>query len=99
MRLAGRAEVVLDAQVQLEPAGPEPHAAPAGEVRGLRHLGHPEDVAVEPAQHVLGAARRGELDVVQPHQARLVGHAAPPPTCATTKTRRNGRTVPHGRCG
>ena len=70
MRLAGGTEVVLDADMDLQPPGPEPGAAAGREGRRLGHLGHAEDVAVEPAQQVLAAGRAGDLHVVQVRPGR-----------------------------
>ena len=92
MRLAGRDERVLDADVDLGEHGApvvvrrNQAAAAAAQVLGLLDLGQAEPVAVEPPGAVLASGRAGDLDVVQPH--------ASPPTCATTKTRRNGSTTP-----
>ena len=91
MRLAGRDERVLDADVDLGRHGspvavrPEPAAAAGPQVLGLLDLGQAEPVGVEPPGSVLAAGRAGDLDVVQPHAA---------PTRATAKIRRNGSTTP-----
>ncbi|GAA1365400.1 hypothetical protein GCM10009661_16580 [Catellatospora chokoriensis] len=65
MRLAGGAEVVLDAEVQLAAVlVDEPAAAADREHRRFGFLGHAEDADIEAAQHVLAAPRAGDLYVV-----------------------------------
>jgi len=64
--LAGRGERLLDADVQLLTAGPEPAAAPGGERLGLRELLEPEEAAVERPRLGFAVPRRGDLDMVDP---------------------------------
>ena len=66
MRLAGPGEVLLDAEVELEPAAAEPAAAPAGQPGWLGDLGQAEHVTPELAARLLSAGRDRELNVVQP---------------------------------
>jgi hypothetical protein len=94
------AEVLLDAQMELDRAGGEPAAAAGGEHRRFRDLGHAQGVGVEGAQGVLGAGWGGELYVVDGGETDRGGHHF---SCghhfslrATAKTRRNGKTVPYG---
>ena len=71
------------------PAGTS--AAARGEGRRLRHLGHAEDVAVEPAQHVLRAARA---------RPAARGAARPGPAPVTpTRSRPAPRRRPGGTAG
>jgi len=71
--LAGRGEVLGDADVQLlRPCG-EPHAAPPAQVLGLLELPQPEQPPVEAARLALAAGRRRHLYVVEP-----VDHASTP---------------------
>jgi hypothetical protein len=60
----GRAEVVLDAEVQLETAFAEPRPAARGEHGGLVNLGHAEHTDEEGACHLFLTARHGELHVM-----------------------------------
>ena len=74
MCLARRAEVVLDAEVQLVLAGPEPAAAAGRERRRLRQLFEPEHAGVEGAGLVLAPGRDRDLDVIEPenrHRAKV----------------------------
>ncbi|GAB3756208.1 hypothetical protein GCM10028864_38050 [Microlunatus parietis] len=68
--LAGRPEVVLDAEVQFVAGAAEPAAAAGGERGRLRDLGQAEQVGVVRAGGGLGVGRAGEQDVVQ-HDHRL----------------------------
>jgi len=63
--LAGRAEVRLHAEVDLQPVRAHPQTTAGGERRWLGHLGHAQDVDVEPAALVLAARRDGQLHMVQ----------------------------------
>src|SRR3954452_5496904 len=65
--LAGRDEALLDADVDLGGAGPEPRTAAGPEPLGLVDLGHPEDADVEVAHGGFAPGRAGHLDVVQEH--------------------------------
>ena len=64
VRLARRGEGLLDADVQLLRARPEPAAAAGPERLRLRQLLHPEQAAVERARLLLAPWRSGDLDVV-----------------------------------
>ena len=64
MRLAGRAEVLLHAQVQLDAMTAEPAAAAGREHGRLGYFGQAEHAAVEVPQCVLAARRAGQLHVV-----------------------------------
>jgi hypothetical protein len=64
--LAGGAEALLDAQVQLQAAGAEPRAAPRGQHRRLGDLGQAEDADEEGPRGLLLAGRHGQLHVVEP---------------------------------
>ena len=79
------------------PADRNQRPAARRERRRLGHLGHAEHVAVEGAQRVLATRRAPPADVVQAHQPAHPATSAA--RCATAKIRRNGSTVPHGRCG
>jgi len=64
VRLPGRPEILLDAQVQLDPMTTEP-AAPAGGQGGrLRDLGQPEHAVIEGTQPVFASRRAGQLDMM-----------------------------------
>jgi hypothetical protein len=63
MRLARRHEVVLEADVELLGAAPEPDATGFGPF-GQRHLLEAEDAAEVAARLLFEAGRRGELHVV-----------------------------------
>ena len=67
VRLAGRGEALLDADVDLGRARAEPRAPTGAQPLRLVDLGHAEHAAVERAHGVLAARRTGHLDVVQPH--------------------------------
>lgn len=71
MRLARGPEVGLDAEVDLQRAGPHPQAAARGQDRRLGDLGHAQDAEVEGPARVLAAGRYRELYMVQ----RECGHA------------------------
>jgi hypothetical protein len=92
VRLAGRTEGLLHAHVHLDAhvaegvVGTEPRASATRQGRGLGDLGQAEAHGPEAARGVLAPGRAGDLHVVEPHAA--------PPTRATTKIRRNGRTTP-----
>jgi len=77
VRLGSGAEVVLDADVQLEGSAAEPGTATRSEHGRLGHLGHAEHRPVELPQRVFRSARCGELHVVEPDElpelGRLVG--------------------------
>jgi hypothetical protein len=70
MGLAGGAELLLHTEVDLGVAAPEPATATRPEVIRLRHLLEADELAVEAASVVLAARRHGELDVVEPEDAR-----------------------------
>ena len=67
MGLAGRREVVLDADVHLEPPRPEPGAASGAKPFGLVHLGQPHRRDPELAHRLLAPCGTRQLDVVQAH--------------------------------
>ncbi len=69
MRLAGRDERLLDADVKLRRADAKPATAACRERRRLRHLLEPEQLAVERARGALAARRRGDLHVVDARDA------------------------------
>ncbi len=64
MRLAGRAEVLLHAKVQLDAMAAEPAAAAGGEHGRLGQFPKAQHPAVEVAQCVLAAGRAGQLHVM-----------------------------------
>src|SRR5262249_32447747 len=66
VRLARGGERVLDADVELLGARPEPAAAAGANRLRLRHLLHPEQAAGERSAVVVAPARRRDLDVVDP---------------------------------
>src|SRR5262249_15328381 len=65
VRLRGRREVALDADVQLLGTAGEPGAAARGQLRRLLERRQAEQAAVDPARLVLGAGRGGDLHVVE----------------------------------
>ena len=72
MGLAGRAEVLLDAEMDPHGAALQPEAAAPGKRRGLRHLLHAEQAGIERPAQVFRALRNGELNVIQAqHHASL----------------------------
>jgi hypothetical protein len=77
VRLARRPEVRLDADVQGGLTDGEPHAAAAGERRGLPQLGESEQVAVERAGDLLGVGRGRDLDVVEADDLATCGRCDP----------------------
>ena len=64
MRLDGRPEVALDAEVDLHLAVLEPDAPALREFRGLRSFRYAEQLAVEAPGFRLPPRGHGELDVV-----------------------------------
>ncbi len=64
MRLEGRPEPVLDAEMQLPRSDREPDTAAFGEVCRLLDLGESEEAAIEAPRLVLAIARHGDLDVI-----------------------------------
>lgn len=69
VRLAGRREVLLDADVQLQAGLTEPDATTSQERRRFGHLGKPQHTAIEGPSRLLSADGAGDLYVVQPHAA------------------------------
>lgn len=65
MRFLRGPELGFDAQMQLEVARLEPHAAAPGEIFGLGHFGEAEQTRVEVAGLVFFAGRHGELHVIE----------------------------------
>src|SRR6185437_5824443 len=78
MGLSGRSEAVLDADVELLRAGPEPAAAACAERLGLRQLRQTEEPAVERARLLLAAARRRDLHVIDAGDFHGQGLPSPP---------------------
>jgi hypothetical protein len=70
--LSGRAELGIDAEVNLEGAALEPRSAPARERGWLRDLGYPEEPRIELAGRFLPARRHRELDVVDADDLHVV---------------------------
>src|SRR5262249_53694593 len=68
MRLAGRHERVLHAEVDMNAGRFEPAPAPRRQHRRLGHPRQPEPAAVERLGGGLAALRHGQLDVVDPHE-------------------------------
>jgi len=105
MRFAGRRERILDADVKLLLAGPEPTAAARAERLGLRQLLQPEQAAVERAGLGLAAARRRDLHVVDSGDrharlstiARVAGTPPPLEDTLVTGYTRLARDTPHRR--
>lgn len=83
MGLAGRHELLLDPEVDLQPAAAEPAAAARRQHGWLVELRETEDVAPELTAPVLRARRDGELDVVQASEG-LVGHPRSLPLVANS---------------
>jgi len=76
--LAGGAEAVLDAEAQLQRAGPELDPAAVGQCRWLGDLGKAEHAGVEGARAGFGAGWHGELHVVERERCWPVrAHAVP----------------------
>ena len=71
MRLAGRAEVLLHAQVQLDAVAAEPAAAAGREHGRLRYLTEVQDAAIKVTQRVLAAGRAGQLNVMDHRDPRI----------------------------
>ena len=65
MRLAGGPELLLDAEVELDPAAPEPAATPGSKRFGLLDLGETERAGIELPRLVFPARRHGELNVIE----------------------------------
>ncbi len=64
MPLAGRAEVILDAEMKLDTSAPKPGTAAGCEHRRLRDLRHTEDICEEVPRVVLTTAGHGQLHVM-----------------------------------
>src|SRR5690349_2138022 len=64
MRLLGRVEGILDAEMHLHRAVGKPSPAARGEFRRLRLLAHLQQVAVERSGLLLAAGRDGKLHMV-----------------------------------
>ncbi len=80
VRLACRRERVLDAEVELLRAGPEPHASARADRLRLRDLFEAEQPGVEGARRVLAAGRDRDLNVVDSedaHGARVYHRCVP----------------------
>src|SRR5262249_38213487 len=72
VRLAGRAEVRVDADVDAYRVALEPAPTARREGIGFRNFGDLQEPGVEPTREILPAARHGELDVVDaqdPHHS------------------------------
>ncbi|MGK8486952.1 hypothetical protein [Nocardia asiatica] len=65
MSLTRRTEVLLDAEVDLEPVAANPQPTPSFERRRFPHFPQPEHLDVEPPAFRLTAWRYRQLDVVQ----------------------------------
>jgi hypothetical protein len=68
MRLARRAEIVLDAQVKVQPAGAEPDTPSSRQRSRLGDFRLAEDGDEERSSALLLAARHRQLDVMQPFE-------------------------------
>jgi hypothetical protein len=62
--LPGGDELIIDAEMDLDPGGAEPAATPALEMARLPHSGHAEEACVERLGLRLAAGRHRKLDVV-----------------------------------
>jgi hypothetical protein len=69
MRLLGRMEVRVDAEVNLHRAVAEPGAAAPGQRIRFWHFGQAEHAAVERARQCLPAGRHREQDVIDGHDS------------------------------
>lgn len=78
VRLLRRAEVVLDAEVQLYRPGLEPAPATTRELGRLRDFGQAKDVAVEASGVALPAFRHRQLDVLEGEDGHLIATAGAP---------------------
>jgi hypothetical protein len=76
VRLAGRPEVGLHAEVQFDAVTAEPAAALAGQRRRLVDLGQAEHPGIERARAVLGPGRA--------RQQHVMDHGQPPSACFST---------------
>src|SRR3954451_23902182 len=80
MRLAGRPELRLDAEMDHDLSALDPDAAALRELRRLLHLAHAEEPDVELAAGRLGAGRDRDLHVIEPqHRGHAPSPGAPPP--------------------
>ena len=73
MGLAGRAEVLLDAEVHRHRARAEPAAAPRRQRLGLGQPHQPEEARVEGLRLRLAARGHGQLHVVEPDDLEAHG--------------------------
>src|SRR4026208_1012905 len=65
MRLRGRAEIRIHAQVAPQPAAPEPRTSARNEIRRLHLLCQPEHPGIERARGRFLASRHRPLDMIE----------------------------------
>ncbi len=64
MRLPGRAEFILDPEMEPDVSALQPKTAPPGEGRGLRSFRHAQKTDIELSAQVFRSSRNGKLHVI-----------------------------------
>jgi hypothetical protein len=64
MRFPGRTKVIFHAEMNLPVAAGKPALTPFGQLRGLCHFLHPQQIAKETPRGLLPTRRHRELDVI-----------------------------------